>query len=67
MKALAILRTFERVSVVVIFLAMVVLYFINVVSRQVGGTFASNFAWVEEAVRLMCLFLVLLLRYKEIL
>ena len=60
MKALAILRTFERASVVVIFLAMVVLYFINVVSRQVGGTFASNFAWVEEAVRLMCLFLVFL-------
>eukprot|EP00873_Tetraselmis_striata_P018459 jgi/Tetstr1/438723/TSEL_002919.t1 len=37
---------------------MVVLYFTNVLARQVGGTFASEFAWVEEAVRLMSLFLV---------
>lgn len=60
MKALSALRTIERVAVVTIFLAMVTLYFVNVLSRQVGGTFATNFAWVEEAVRLMSLFLVFL-------
>lgn len=60
MKALAILRLVERISIVSIFLLMVTLYFINVLSRQVGGTFATNFAWVEEAVRLMSIFLVFL-------
>ncbi len=60
MKALSALRIVERVTVVTIFLAMVALYFINVLSRQVGGTFATNFAWVEETVRLMSLFLVFL-------
>lgn len=60
MKALAALRTVERVAVVAIFLLMIVLYFINVLSRQFGGTFATNFAWVEETVRLLSLFLVFL-------
>ncbi len=55
---LALIRTAERFAAVSIFLAMVVLYFSNVLARQVGGTFASEFAWVEEAVRLMNLFLV---------
>ena len=60
MKALAALRIVERVTVVTIFLVMIALYFINVVSRQVGGTLATNFAWVEETVRLLSLFLVFL-------
>lgn len=60
MKALAALRIAERVTVVTIFLVMIALYFINVLSRQVGGTFATNFAWVEETVRLLSLFLVFL-------
>ena len=60
MKALAIIRTAERVAAVSIFLTMVALYSANVLARQVGGTFASEFAWVEEAVRLMSLFLVFL-------
>lgn len=60
MKALAALRIVERVTVVTIFLVMIALYFINVLSRQVGGTFATNFAWVEETVRLLSLFLVFL-------
>jgi TRAP-type C4-dicarboxylate transport system permease small subunit len=59
-KALSVLRTIERASIVTIFLVMVALYFINVVARQFGGTFASNFAWVEEAVRTLNLFLVFL-------
>ena len=60
MKALSILRTAERIAIVAIFLTMVALYFLNVVGRQFGGTMASNLAWVEEAVRLMSLFLVFL-------
>lgn len=60
MKALSALRIVERVAIVAIFLTMVALYFVNVMSRQVGGTFATSFAWVEEAVRLMSLFLVFL-------
>jgi len=37
---------------------MVVLFFGNVVAREIGGTFASKFAWIEEAVRFMNIFLV---------
>jgi TRAP-type C4-dicarboxylate transport system permease small subunit len=39
---------------------MVALFFFNVVAREIGGTFASQFAWIEEAVRLMNIFLVFL-------
>ena len=60
MKALSILRAAERIAIVAIFLIMVALYFLNVVGRQFGGTMASNLAWIEEAVRLMSLFLVFL-------
>ena len=58
MNPLDLIRTAERFAAVTIFLLMVVLFFINVLSRQIGGTFASNFTWIEEAVRLMSLFLV---------
>lgn len=58
MKALSLLRAVERFTVVAIFLLMVALYFLNVLARQFGGTLASDLAWVEEAVRLMSLFLV---------
>lgn len=37
---------------------MVILFFGNVVAREFGGTFASKFAWIEEAVRFMNVFLV---------
>jgi TRAP-type C4-dicarboxylate transport system permease small subunit len=58
MKALALLTRLERVFLVTVFLTMVVLFFFAVVIREVGGTLASDFAWIEEAVRLMNLFLV---------
>lgn len=58
MKALDALRLVERSLLVILFLSMVSLYVISVVAREVGGTFASQFAWIEEAVRLMNLFLV---------
>lgn len=58
MKLLSYIRLIERTFLVAIFLTMVVLFFGNVVAREIGGTFASNFAWIEEAVRFMNVFLV---------
>lgn len=58
MFVLKLLRGVERVTLVTIFVAMVTLYFINVVARQFGGTLATELAWIEEAVRLMNIFLV---------
>ncbi|WP_153769942.1 TRAP transporter small permease [Labrenzia sp. CE80] len=52
------LRRLERIFLVSIFLSMVGLFTLNVLAREIGGTFASQFAWIEEAVRLMNLFLV---------
>jgi TRAP-type transport system small permease protein len=60
MKALNLLRLIERSVLVALFLTMVLLYCGSVVTREIGGTFASQFAWIEEAVRLMNLFLVFL-------
>ena len=52
------LRWIERTALVVIFVSMVVLFFFNIVARELGGEYASNFTWIEELVRLMNLFLV---------
>lgn len=52
------LRWVERTFLVTIFSLMVILFFLNVVAREIGGDFASDMAWIEEAVRLMNLFLV---------
>lgn len=57
---LSILRTAERSALVVIFLAMVGLYFVNVVVRATESPLASDLAWIEEAVRIMNLYLVFL-------
>ena len=58
MIVLTILRRVERMTLVVLFVLMVTLFFLNVLARELGGTFASNLAWIEEAVRLMNIFLV---------
>ena len=58
MKLLSYIRLAERAFLVTLFLAMVVLFFSNVVAREIGGTYASKFAWIEEAVRFMNVFLV---------
>lgn len=58
LKILSYIRLAERTFLVTIFLAMVILFFGNVVAREIGGTFASKFAWIEEAVRFMNIFLV---------
>lgn len=55
---MTLLRRLERVFLVTVFLSMVFLFAINVAAREFGGTFASQLAWIEEAVRLMNLFLV---------
>lgn len=60
MKVLHVIRTAERWTLVFVFLTMVTLFFTGVVTREIGGTLASRFAWVEEAVRLLNLFLVFL-------
>ena len=60
MTPLGTLRLVERMILVALFLMMVALYSGSVVTREIGGTFASKFAWIEETVRLMNLFLVFL-------
>jgi len=55
---LNLLRRIERVFLVSTFSLMVILFFLNVVAREAGGEWASSLSWVEEAVRLMNLFLV---------
>lgn len=52
------LRRVERIFLVTLFLSMVALFSLNVLAREIGGTLASQLAWVEEAVRLMNVFLV---------
>lgn len=54
------IRRIERFCLVSLFLTMAGLFFFSVVAREIGGTFASRFAWIEEAVRLMNVFLVFL-------
>lgn len=58
MKFLSALRSIERFFLVAIFLAMVALYFANVLLREFGGTLASDFGWIEEAVRTLNIYLV---------
>ncbi|WP_118134660.1 TRAP transporter small permease [Oceanicella sp. SM1341] len=60
MRALAALRLAERTALVILFLTMVALFALNVVARQLGGDLASDLAWIDEAVRVMNLFLVFL-------
>ena len=53
-----IIRFLERWFLVTIFLTMVGLFTLNVVTREIGGQLASQLAWIEEAVRLMNIFLI---------
>ena len=59
-RSLSILRLVERSLLVALFLTMVGLYFTNVVVRASGSSLASDLAWIEEAVRLMNVYLVFL-------
>ena len=54
----SILRSIERTYLVSVFLSMVILFFVNIVVRTLTPQSASDLAWVEEAVRLLNLFLV---------
>jgi len=56
--ALRVLRTTERYFLVGVFLSMVGLYTLGIVVRELGGGLASQFAWVDEMVRILNLFLV---------
>lgn len=55
---LTLLRGLERALLVLIFLSMVGLFVGGILVRELGGTLASEFAWVDEAVRVLNLFLV---------
>lgn len=52
------LNRLERFILVSIFLSMVALFTLNVIAREFGGTLASQLSWIDEAVRLMNIFLV---------
>ncbi|OKL44263.1 TRAP transporter small permease [Pseudovibrio exalbescens] len=58
MKALNLLRLAERTTIVTLFLVMVFLFFSNVLVRELASSYTAHFAWIEEAVRLLNLFLV---------
>jgi TRAP-type C4-dicarboxylate transport system permease small subunit len=58
MRPLTLLRRAERVFLVTVFLTMVALFAVNVVGREIGGSVASRLTWIEEAVRLLNVFLV---------
>ncbi len=57
-RLVAALRLAERVTLAAVFLLMVALFSWGVFVRELGGQLASDFAWIEEAVRLLNLFLV---------
>jgi len=50
----------EGLAVTATFLVMVALYFVNVVTRAIGSAYATDLFWVEEAVRVLMLYLVFL-------
>ncbi|MHA7874204.1 TRAP transporter small permease [Roseivivax sp.] len=58
MGPLGLLRRAERFFVVTVFLSMVALFALNVLGREIGGEVASRLTWIEEAVRLLNIFLV---------
>ncbi|OSQ36027.1 C4-dicarboxylate ABC transporter permease [Thalassospira mesophila] len=55
---LHILRTTERIFLVTIFLLMVGLFTLGVAVREFSPQHASDFAWIEEVVQMLNLFLV---------
>lgn len=57
---LNLIRSFEKFCLVSLFLTMVTLFSFSALAREIGGSFASQFAWIEEATRLMNTFLVFL-------
>lgn len=58
--ALNILRRVERAALAALFLSMVGLYFVNIAVRISGSDYATKLFWIDEAVRLLMLFLVFL-------
>lgn len=54
------MRSLERGVIVLIFLVMAILFSFSVLIRVMPGNFASSFAWIEEAVGMMNIYLVFL-------
>lgn len=57
-KLLSWVRLFEKFAVVSIFIAMALLFSFTVLIREVPGNYASDFTWIEEAVRMLNIYLV---------
>lgn len=57
---LVLLARLEGVVVMLIFLAMVALFALNIGARSFAPGFATRLFWIDEAVRLMMLYLVFL-------
>jgi C4-dicarboxylate transporter DctQ subunit len=48
-KVMAGIRTAERIFLAVIMIAMSVLYFVNVLAREISPRLATELAWIDEA------------------
>ncbi|MCO6381276.1 TRAP transporter small permease subunit [Oceanicola sp. 502str15] len=59
-KALDLLRLLERTTLVALLLGMTALFAFNVLVRELGGSLAASFHWIDEVVRVMNIFLVFL-------
>jgi|TARA_B110000046_G_C13001488_1_gene402368 TRAP-type C4-dicarboxylate transport system permease small subunit len=54
------LRTFERVTIVFLTVSMIGLYGFNVLIREIAPQYASTFAWIDEASRILMVWVVFL-------
>lgn len=57
-RCLHLLRRVEKILIVAVFLVMVFLFSFSVLVREFPSSIANEFAWIEEAVKIMNLFLV---------
>lgn len=60
MSIFKLLRSIERAVIVSVFLAMVSLYFLNVLIREIAPRMASDFVWIDALVGILNLYLVFL-------
>ncbi|WP_068083542.1 TRAP transporter small permease [Polycladidibacter stylochi] len=58
MDFVGVLRKIEKSVIVALFLLMVSLFFLNILVREVAVTYVHYFAWIEEAVRLLNIYLI---------
>jgi TRAP-type C4-dicarboxylate transport system permease small subunit len=59
-RVLTVIRIAERATLAGLLLVMVVLFAVNVLVRQVGGSIAADLGWIDETVRILNIYLVFL-------